>query len=68
MKRIMGFEALYWLGFNPSRTPPCGVALAAVAVGDADDITAVTVCVTIDVAISAITRAHEYVVKEDGGI
>jgi hypothetical protein len=59
MKRIMGLEALYWLGFDPSRTPPCGVALSAVAVGDTDDVTAATVCVTIKVAISAIIRAHE---------
>jgi hypothetical protein len=59
MKRIMGFEALYWLGFDPSRTPPCGVALEAVAVGDEDDVTAVTVCITIEVAISATIRAHK---------
>jgi hypothetical protein len=58
MKRIIGFEALYWLGFNPSRTPPCGAALSAVAVGGAADVTAVTVRVTIEVAISAISRAH----------
>jgi hypothetical protein len=54
MKRVMGFKALYWLGFDPSRTPPCGVALSAVATGDRDEVTAVTVCMTIEVAISAI--------------
>jgi hypothetical protein len=59
MKRIIGFEALYWLGFNPSRAPPCTGALSAVAVGDTADVTAVTVRVTIEVAISAISRAYE---------
>jgi hypothetical protein len=59
MNRIMGFDALYWLGFDPSRTPPCGAALSAVEVGDTDDVTAVTVFATIEVAISAIPRAHE---------
>lgn len=50
----MGLEELYWLGFNPSKTPPCGVALS-VEVADAEDGTAVTVCVTIEVAMLAIT-------------
>lgn len=59
MNRIMGFEVLYWLGFKPSRTPPCGATLFAVDVGDTEEVTAVTVRVTIEVAIPADTRAHE---------
>jgi hypothetical protein len=54
MNRIMGLEALYWLGLDPSRTPPCGAALS-VEVGDADDDTAVTVRVAIEVAMPATT-------------
>jgi hypothetical protein len=57
MNRIIGFEALYLLGFDPSRTPPCGAALS-VAVGDADDETAVTVRVIIEVAMLSITWAY----------
>jgi len=49
MNRIMGFDALYWLGSKPSRTPPCGVTLSAAV--EVDDVTAVTVCVTIEAAI-----------------
>lgn len=59
MNRIMGFEALYWLGFDPSRTPLCGVALSAVALGEIDDVTAMTVCVTVEVAISASPQPHD---------
>ncbi len=32
MKRMMGLLALYVVGFCPSRTPACGVALFAAAV------------------------------------
>jgi hypothetical protein len=50
----MGLEALYWLGLDPSRTPPCGGALS-VDVGAADDDSAVTVRVAIEVAMFVIT-------------
>lgn len=57
INKMMGLDALYWLGSEPSKTPPCGEALT-VEVGDADEVVELTVCEAI-VAIAKDPRARE---------
>ena len=52
MKRIIGFEELYTDGFEPSRMPPCGGALAvAVLVADVTVVVSISVTVLVSVAM-----------------
>jgi len=57
MNRKMGFFGSYWLGLDPSRTPPWGVA-RRVADGEAEDeaTTLVTVVVTTDAIDDAMMK------------